>query len=253
MQQHELLARQQGIHQRCKQVRIAARKDVRADQVDDLVQFVIYVAGAVVAFGLILDWAEAVGDEEMETLVTRPVEEAVSTVQGLDRVESFSTEGRSRVALLFTWGTPLDTALNDVRAAVEACRESEDGATLPTTLNGRLPARMAAISRMAASSIAFSTAPQPPSTSDSPAPSSATRSGSAPTDRPTFPASRTGVSPSNRPSANPERGTWYSFSERVMSQARRFPTGWCRSTTARLPGPSTKLEVRILFIFPGAI
>ena len=66
---------------------------------------------------------EGVGPEEIETLITRPVEEAVATVQGIDRVESFSAEGRSRVALRFAWGTPLDTALNDVRAAIERLRD----------------------------------------------------------------------------------------------------------------------------------
>jgi HAE1 family hydrophobic/amphiphilic exporter-1 len=66
---------------------------------------------------------EGVGPEEMETLITRPVEEAVSTVQGLDRIESYSAEGRSRVQLRFTWGVSLDTALNDVRAAVERIRD----------------------------------------------------------------------------------------------------------------------------------
>lgn len=67
---------------------------------------------------------EGVGPEEMETLITRPVEEAVSTIQGLDRIESFSAEGRSRVQLRFTWGTSLDGALNDVRAAIERIRDS---------------------------------------------------------------------------------------------------------------------------------
>ena len=59
------------------------------------------------------------GPEEIETLITRPVEQAVATVEGVDRLESFSTEGRSRVALRFVWGTNLDAALNDVRAVVE--------------------------------------------------------------------------------------------------------------------------------------
>ncbi len=66
---------------------------------------------------------EGVGPEEIETLITRPIEEAVSTVQGVDRIESFSAEGRSRVQLRFTWGTSLDGALNDVRAAVERIRD----------------------------------------------------------------------------------------------------------------------------------
>jgi HAE1 family hydrophobic/amphiphilic exporter-1 len=63
-----------------------------------------------------------VAPEEMETLVTRPLEEAVARVEGIDRLESYSSEGRSRVALRFDWGVPLEQALNDVRAAVERAR-----------------------------------------------------------------------------------------------------------------------------------
>lgn len=63
-----------------------------------------------------------VGPEEMETLITRRIEEAVARVEGIDRIESFSSEGRARVALRFDWGIPLETALNDVRAAVERAR-----------------------------------------------------------------------------------------------------------------------------------
>ncbi len=65
---------------------------------------------------------EGAGPEEMETLVTRPMEQAVSTIEGVDRIDSMSAEGRSRVALRFVWGTNLDTALNDVRAAVERAK-----------------------------------------------------------------------------------------------------------------------------------
>ena len=65
---------------------------------------------------------EGVGPEEMETLITRPVEEAVSTIQGIDRIESSSAEGRSAVQLRFIWGTSLDGAMSDVRAAVERIR-----------------------------------------------------------------------------------------------------------------------------------
>ncbi len=65
---------------------------------------------------------EGVGPEEIETLITRPIEETVSTVQGLDRLESFSAEGMSRVQLRFAWGVSLESALNDVRAAIERIR-----------------------------------------------------------------------------------------------------------------------------------
>lgn len=63
-----------------------------------------------------------VGPEEMETLITRPIEQAVAQVEGIDRIESFSSEGRSRVALRFDWGVGLEEALNDVRAAIERTR-----------------------------------------------------------------------------------------------------------------------------------
>ncbi len=62
---------------------------------------------------------DGAGPEEIETLITRPIEEALGTVEGIDRIESFSTEGRSRVALRFVWGTNLDSAMNDVRSTIE--------------------------------------------------------------------------------------------------------------------------------------
>ncbi len=66
---------------------------------------------------------QGVGPEEIETLLTEPIEQAVSTVQGVERIESYSIEGRSRVQLQFAWGTSLESAVNDVRAAVERIRD----------------------------------------------------------------------------------------------------------------------------------
>ena len=62
---------------------------------------------------------DGAGPEEIETIITRPMEQALATVEGIERIESFATEGRSRVSLRFVWGTNLDTAMNDVRAVVE--------------------------------------------------------------------------------------------------------------------------------------
>ena len=58
---------------------------------------------------------ENASPEEIEELVTRPVEEAVSAVPGAEEVTSSSTEGMSRVRVSFTWGTDLDAAANDIR------------------------------------------------------------------------------------------------------------------------------------------
>lgn len=63
-----------------------------------------------------------VSPEEMETLITRPIEAAVARVEGIEKLESYSMEGRTRVALRFEWGTPLEEALNDVRSAIERVR-----------------------------------------------------------------------------------------------------------------------------------
>jgi len=58
---------------------------------------------------------ENASPEEIEELVTRPLEQAMSAVPGVEEVSSVSSEGRSRVQLTFSWGTDLDTAANDVR------------------------------------------------------------------------------------------------------------------------------------------
>lgn len=53
--------------------------------------------------------------EEMEEIITRPIEEAVSAVPGVEEVTSLSAEGSSNVRVTFNWGTDLDAASNDIR------------------------------------------------------------------------------------------------------------------------------------------
>ena len=59
------------------------------------------------------------GPEEVETLVTRPLEQTLSSVSGFDRLSSRSLEGSSRVRVQFQWGTNLDAAVADMRQAIE--------------------------------------------------------------------------------------------------------------------------------------
>jgi len=58
---------------------------------------------------------EDAAPEEIEELVTRPIEEAVSAVPGVEEVSSISSEGSSNVRVTFNWGTDLDAASNDIR------------------------------------------------------------------------------------------------------------------------------------------
>ncbi len=60
-----------------------------------------------------------VGPEEMEESVTRPIEEALAAVQGVEEITSVSTEGTSQVRVSFSWGTDLDVAANDIRDRID--------------------------------------------------------------------------------------------------------------------------------------
>ncbi len=60
-----------------------------------------------------------VGPQEMEELITRPIEEALAAVQGVEEIVSTSTEGRSMVRVLFDWGMELDVAANDIRDRID--------------------------------------------------------------------------------------------------------------------------------------
>ena len=63
-----------------------------------------------------------VGPLEIEELITRPIEQAMSAVAGLERLESTSSEGSSRVTLNFAWGTDLNEAADDVRNRLDRVR-----------------------------------------------------------------------------------------------------------------------------------
>jgi len=58
---------------------------------------------------------ENAGPEEVEELITRPIERALAAVPGVEEVTSTSSEGSSSVRVSFTWGTDLNEASNDIR------------------------------------------------------------------------------------------------------------------------------------------
>jgi hydrophobe/amphiphile efflux-1 (HAE1) family protein len=61
--------------------------------------------------------------EEVETLVTRPIEDAVAGINGVKRVESRSTEGFSRVGLELRLEVDAQNAAAEVREKVAAIRD----------------------------------------------------------------------------------------------------------------------------------
>ncbi len=58
---------------------------------------------------------ENAGPEEIEELITRPIEQAVSAVPGVEELTSVSVEGQGTVRVTFSWGKDLDAAANDIR------------------------------------------------------------------------------------------------------------------------------------------
>jgi len=61
--------------------------------------------------------------EEIESLVTKIIEEAIGTVNKVKRVSSISKEGLSLVMVEFNWGTNMDFAALNVREKIDLIKE----------------------------------------------------------------------------------------------------------------------------------
>jgi len=66
---------------------------------------------------------ENAAPEEIETLITKPIEEACSSVNNIQRISSTSREGVSMVMLEFGWGTSMDFAALNVREKIDLVKE----------------------------------------------------------------------------------------------------------------------------------
>ncbi len=71
---------------------------------------------------VVTEYANA-APEEIETLITKPIEESIGSVTGLKRVDSISREGRSTVIISFNWGQDIDFAALAVREKIDLVKE----------------------------------------------------------------------------------------------------------------------------------
>ena len=72
---------------------------------------------------------------EVERFITEPVEQAVSTVPGVQGVESVTREGASLVTARFAWGTDMEFAALNVREKLDNLRDAlPEQATRPVVL-----------------------------------------------------------------------------------------------------------------------
>lgn len=65
-----------------------------------------------------------VGPEDIELLITEPLENALAVVPDIERMTSRSDEGRGSVSLRFSQGVDIDVISNDVREALDRLRNS---------------------------------------------------------------------------------------------------------------------------------
>ncbi len=74
-----------------------------------------------------------VAPEEIETLITIPLEEAVSTMNQIDTINSYSQEGSSVILLSFQWGTDMDIVSLEIREKIDMVKSLlPDDASDPT-------------------------------------------------------------------------------------------------------------------------
>ena len=75
-----------------------------------------------------------VAPQEMETLVARPLEQALAATPGVEEVTSSSSEGRASVRLRFSYGLDLDEAAAEMRTRIDRRRSTLPDDIEPPTL-----------------------------------------------------------------------------------------------------------------------
>ena len=76
---------------------------------------------------------QGAGPEDIDKEVSKPIEKALSSVQGVKTTTSQSGEGYSMVVAQFEYGTKVDDLLNDIRSKVDTVQSSlPDDVNRPT-------------------------------------------------------------------------------------------------------------------------
>lgn len=92
-----------------------------------------------------------VGASEMENLVTKKIESAVSSVSGVDTITSQSSEGSSMIMVQFANGTDMDQAVNDMNNSIEMYKQMlpddcDDPSVMKLDVNSIMPVAMMSVS-----------------------------------------------------------------------------------------------------------
>ncbi|MBQ6555864.1 MAG: efflux RND transporter permease subunit, partial [Firmicutes bacterium] len=94
-----------------------------------------YMPTTEVPMAVISTTYSGVGPEEIEDLITKPIEETVATLTGVDTISSTSSTGSSMVMIEFVDGTDIDTATQDLRDKLDRVKSRlPDDASDPTIM-----------------------------------------------------------------------------------------------------------------------
>lgn len=75
------------------------------------------------------------GPEDISELVTKPIEDEVSTLEGVDSISSTSSDGRAMIMLEYDYGTDMDEAYNEVSQTLDRLsRQLPDEADDPVVM-----------------------------------------------------------------------------------------------------------------------
>ncbi|WP_432666445.1 efflux RND transporter permease subunit [Wukongibacter baidiensis] len=72
-----------------------------------------------IPFLLVMTTYEGVGPEEVEELVTKPLEETISSMNNLKKISSTSSEGQSTIEIEFNYGTDINFAALELREKID--------------------------------------------------------------------------------------------------------------------------------------
>jgi HAE1 family hydrophobic/amphiphilic exporter-1 len=97
--------------------------------------------------------------EDVEKLVTRPLEEALSIVSGVVEVSSVSTPSISEIVLEFNWGTDMNLALQEVRDRLDLFEPPKEVTEKPIIL--RYDPSLDPVIRVAITGSDFASEPDP--------------------------------------------------------------------------------------------
>ncbi len=76
-----------------------------------------------------------VGPKEIESTVTRPLEQTIAGINNIDTISSTSKEGTSMIKVQFTWGTDMSLAVSDIRERIDIIKKFlPDGIDTPIVL-----------------------------------------------------------------------------------------------------------------------